>query len=239
MEKISITAILESGEKIKMKLSPTRKQEITRTYKSKPVYDFIKRAFDIIFSGIALICFIPFFLVVAVLIKLEDGGPVIYARICEGKDGHQYKMYKFRSMVVDADKLNKWLASEQIEKYYREAKVINDPRITKIGAFLRKSSIDELPQLISVLCNSMSLVGPRPITKPELINYTDKELKLLLAIKPGITGYWQVNGRSNCTYGSGERQRMELYYVEHRSLWLDLKILFKTISVVVKKVGVQ
>lgn len=142
-------------------------------------------------------------------------------------------------MVMDADNLEKWLNPEQLKAYKSEFKINNDPRITHIGHFIRKSSIDELPQLLSVLKGEMSLIGPRPIVESELNNYTAEELDLIFSVKPGITGYWQVNGRSNSTYQSGIRQQMELYYVKHRSFVLDCKILIKTVWVVLCKKGAK
>lgn len=140
---------------------------------------------------------------------------------------------------MDADNLNRWLTPDQIEEYKAECKLENDPRITGIGRFRRKTSIDELPQLISVLRNDMSLIGPRPVVASERHHYSDEEFDLLLTAKPGITGYWQVNGRSDSTYESGKRQELELYYAEHRSLFLDMKILFMTVAVVLKGKGAK
>lgn len=207
--------------------------------KKKRIYKFIKRLFDIAASMILLLVTLPITLPVAIAIKLNDRGPIIHQRMCLGKNGQTYKMYKFRTMVVDADNLERWLTPDQIEEYRMECKLENDPRITKIGRFLRKTSIDELPQLLSVLHNDMSLIGPRPVVSSERHHYTDDEFDLLLTAKPGITGYWQVNGRSDTTYESGQRQSLELYYVQHCSLWLDLKILFMTVAVVLKGKGAK
>lgn len=202
-------------------------------------YSVTKRIFDIVVSIIGLILLMPLLVAVAIAIKYEDGGPIIHTRICVGKNGKQYKMYKFRSMVMDADNLEKWLTPQQVEAYLIESKLDNDPRITHIGRFIRKTSIDELPQLLSVIKGDMSLIGPRPMAKSEICNYTAEELDLIFSVRPGITGYWQVNGRSNATYASGKRQQMELYYVKHRSFVLDCKILIKTVWVVICKKGAQ
>ena len=148
-------------------------------------------------------------------------------------------MYKFRSMVVDANDLKRWLTPQQLKTYITECKLENDPRITRIGQLIRKTSLDELPQLFSVLKGDMSLVGPRPVVDSEITNYSLGNAKILLNTKPGITGYWQVNGRSDSTYVSGKRQEMELYYVENRSLTLDIKILFKTVWVVLDGKGAK
>ena len=213
-----------------------RKADITL---KKQVYLTIKRIFDVVASLLGLLLTSPILLAAAIAIKLQDGGPVIHARICLGRDGKTYKMYKFRTMVMDADNLERWLTPEQIREYTAECKLENDPRITKIGRLMRKTSMDELPQLFSVLCNDMSLIGPRPIVETERLHYTNEELALLLTAKPGITGYWQVNGRSDSTYEGGKRQALELYYATHCSLLLDMKILFMTVAVVLGRRGAK
>ena len=142
-------------------------------------------------------------------------------------------------MYMNADKMIDLLTPEQAKQYYTEFKIDNDPRITKIGNFLRKTSLDELPQLFNMLCNDMSLVGPRPLIESEIQTYYADMYDTLLAVKPGVTGYWQAYARNNATYQSGERQKMEMYYVHNASLWLDIKILFKTIGSVLKKQGAQ
>lgn len=201
--------------------------------KRKPLaYRVVKRGFDVAASLIGIVLSSPIMAAAAIMIKANDGGPVIHTRICQGAGGRTYKMYKFRTMVMDADNLERWMSPEQIGKYIAECKLDEDPRVTKPGRFLRKTSIDELPQLFSVLKGDMSLIGPRPVVESECQHYTDKELALLLTAKPGITGYWQVNGRSDCTYESGERQKLELYYAANQSARLDLSILFKTVGVV-------
>lgn len=203
------------------------------------LYSATKRIFDMVVSIIGLILLMPLLVAVAIAIKYEDGGPIIHTRICVGKNGKRYKMYKFRSMATDADNLEKWFNPQQLKMYLAECKLDNDPRITHIGRFIRKISVDELPQLFSVFKGDMSLVGPRPMVITEICNYSEEELEHILSIKPGITGYWQVNGRSNATYTSGKRQQMELYYVNHRSALLDFKILLKTIWVVLCKKGAK
>lgn len=200
-------------------------------------YLFAKRMFDIICSILAIAFLSPVLATVALLIKAEDGGPVIHTRVCIGKNNKTYKMYKFRSMCVDADNLSKWLDSEQIEEYKKEIKLKNDPRITKIGKFIRKTSIDELAQLYSILRGSMSFVGPRPMVDDE-VQYFGMNSDEILSVKPGLTGYWQVNGRSNCTYESGERQKMELFYAHNCGILLDFKILVETVVVVLRREGV-
>jgi len=208
--------------------SPSKKEALS----GETVYELTKRIFDIVCSAVALVILSPLFLVVGLLIKAEDGGPVIHTRICLGKDSRKYKMYKFRSMKLGADHLEKWFSPEQMEQYKREVKVLNDPRITKCGAVLRKLSIDELPQLVCILKSDMSMVGPRPMTERESEHFGSQKEKIL-SVKPGLTGYWQVNGRSDCTYESGRRQQLEAYYVAHRSAWMDAKIFLKTFKVVI------
>lgn len=202
-------------------------------------YLFIKRLFDFLASLAALILLSPLMLILAILVYLDDPGKVFYGHLRIGKNGKPFKVWKFRSMYMNADKMIDLLTPEQAKQYYTEFKIDNDPRITKIGNFLRKTSLDELPQLFNVLCNDMSLVGPRPLIESEIQTYYADMYDTLLAVKPGVTGYWQAYARNNATYQSGERQKMEMYYVHNASLWLDIKILFKTIGSVLKKQGAQ
>lgn len=202
-------------------------------------YLFIKRLFDFLASLAALILLSPLMLILAILVYLDDPGKVFYGHLRIGKNGKPFKVWEFRSMYMNADKMIDLLTPEQAKQYYTEFKIDNDPRITKIGNFLRKTSLDELPQLFNVLCNDMSLVGPRPLIESEIQTYYADMYDTLLAVKPGVTGYWQAYARNNATYQSGERQKMEMYYVHNASLWLDIKILFKTIGSVLKKQGAQ
>lgn len=202
-------------------------------------YLFIKRLFDFLASLAALILLSPLMLILAILVYLDDPGKVFYGHLRIGKNGKPFKVWKFRSMYMNADKMIDLLTPEQAKQYYTEFKIDNDPRITKIGNFLRKTSLDELPQLFNVLCNDMSLVGPRPLIESEIQTYYADMYDTLLAVKPDVTGYWQAYARNNATYQSGERQKMEMYYVHNASLWLDIKILFKTIGSVLKKQGAQ
>ena len=202
-------------------------------------YAFVKRMFDIVASAAALIILSPIMLIAAILVYVDDPGKVFYGHVRIGKNGKPFKMWKFRSMYMNADKMIDLLTPEQAKQYYTEFKIDNDSRITKIGNFLRKTSLDELPQLFNVLCNDMSLVGPRPLIESEIQTYYEDTHDVLLAVKPGVTGYWQAYARNNATYQSGERQKMEMYYVRNASLWLDIKILFKTVESVLKKSGAQ
>lgn len=207
-------------------------------FKTK-IYHFVKRSFDIAASLIALIVFSPLMLVLAILVYMDDPGKVFYGHLRIGKNGKPFKMWKFRSMYMNADKMIDQLTPEQKRQYYTEYKIDHDPRITKIGNFLRKTSLDELPQLFNVLCDDMSLVGPRPLIESEIQTYYEDMHDRLLSVKPGVTGYWQAYARNNATYQSGERQKMEMYYVYNASFWLDIKILFKTVGSVLKKQGAQ
>ena len=204
---------------------------------NKKAYFFVKRVFDILISSVVLMLLSPLFLIIAIIIKIQSPGPVIYKRKCVSQNGY-YDMYKFRTMVTDADNLEKYMTPEQITEYKKEMKLDDDPRITKIGKLIRETSIDELPQFMDILKGDMSLIGPRPMVEDEAEFYGD-DLQKVLSVKPGITGYWQTHGRSNCTYESGERQKLELYYAECCSLLLDLKIFFKTFMVVLKREGAK
>lgn len=202
------------------------------------VYHIIKRLIDIICSLLGLIVLSPVFLVIGFLVKWEDGGNVFYGHLRIGQNGKKIRVYKFRSMKMNVGNLEKLLTPAQLEQYKREFKIDNDPRITKIGNFIRRTSIDELPQLLNILKGDISIVGPRPIVEKETEVYGNQIAKFL-SVKPGLTGYWQAYARNNATYESGERQRMEMYYVDNNSLWLDIKILFKTVESVLKKEGAQ
>ena len=192
----------------------------------------IKRSIDFAGALAGILFLSPLLIVPAVLVKLADGGPFLYRRRVVGRNG-EFDAYKLRTMRVDADdvlRLNPQLRAE----FEQSFKLRNDPRITRVGAVLRKYSLDELPQLFNVLFGEMSLVGPRMITAPELEKYGDRK-NILRSVKPGLTGYWQVNGRQQTSYA--ERVAMETYYIENWSLLLDLKILFVTPARVLKGEG--
>jgi len=206
----------------------------------RTVYPIVKRFFDVVLSALALVVLSPVFLIAAIAIKAEDGGPVLYRHTRIGRASKEISVFKFRTMQVNADRLEAVLSPEQLTEYYREFKLENDPRITRTGGLLRKTSIDELPQLINILCGQMSMIGPRPLVKDELEEkYSPAQQRLLLAVRPGLTGLWQVSGRSECTYESGERQKLELSYVEKASLGMDVGILIKTVKVVLRCVGAR
>lgn len=193
----------------------------------------LKRAFDLILSIMGLIVISPLLAAVAICIKLDSKGPVIIKQKRIGKNGAPFNMYKFRSMVENAEQLQMELATQN-EADGPVFKIKNDPRITKVGRFIRKYSIDELPQLMNVVIGQMSLVGPRPPLPKEVELYTDYEWRRL-DIRPGITGLWQINGRSDLPFD--EWVKLDLYYIEHWSLGLEMKILFKTLPIVLKGTG--
>lgn len=212
-----------------------------KTDVGKVVYGVFKRIIDILEGVVGVILLIPVTIGVYIARKIlkEDDGPLFYEQLRYGKGGKQFRIYKFRSMCMNADKrLKEYLdQNDEAKKEFEENhKLKNDPRITKIGNVLRKTSIDELPQLINVLKGDMSLIGPRPIVDGEIEKYGKNKDKFL-SVKPGITGYWAANGRSDTSYD--ERIEMELYYVDNISFKLDVKIFFKTISSVIKKEGAR
>ncbi len=201
---------------------------------SKPVYEFIKRVFDVVMSALALVILSPLFLVVAILIR-RDGGPAFFKQVRVGKDGKTFMLYKFRSMVVGADSPEMLAKVQELNELDGPAfKAAKDPRITPIGRFLRKTSIDELPQLINILKNEMTIVGPRPPLVHEVGWYDDYQ-KQRLSVKQGLTCFWQCSGRNNLSFD--EWIELDLDYIEQRSLWTDLKILIKTVPAVLSGDG--
>lgn len=203
-------------------------------------YRFFKRAFDIFSSLLAIIILSPVLLIVAIAVGVSSKGPIIFKDQREGKNGKLFKVYKFRSMYRDAEsRLESYLTEEQRERWEKERKIDNDPRITKVGKFIRRTSLDELPQLFNILFGSMSVVGPRPITKKEYENFTAEEKEIIQSVRPGLTGYWQVCGRSDVDFESGKRQEMELEYFTKLGFWYDIGLIFRTIPAVLKKKGAQ
>ena len=197
----------------------------------KKVYTILKRGMDVIGATLGLICLSWLFLIVAILIKLEDPtGTVFFKQIRVGKNGKKFYMYKFRSMVSNAEEqLKDLLKYNEIEGAMFKLK--NDPRVTKIGRFIRKTSVDELPQLWNVLKGEMSLVGPRPPLPREVKQYSTYDKQRLLVL-PGCTGLWQVSGRNNLSFK--EMVELDLEYIKVRSLSLDIKIILKTFIIIVK-----
>lgn len=210
----------------------------TKTYKEvltkKTPYKVVKRIMDVLLSSIALVVLSPVFAIIAAAIKLESKGPVFFKHTRIGKDGKIIKIYKFRSMVENAEDLIQKFTPEQMKEYKENYKLTNDPRITKVGKFLRKTSLDELPQLINIIKGELSIIGPRPVVQEELEKYGPDAQKFL-SVTPGLTGYWAANGRSCTSYE--QRMEMELFYVDNLSFKMDVKVFFKTIEAVIKREG--
>lgn len=205
-------------------------------YDGKRGYFVSKRALDIVLAGLGLaVCIVPM-AVISLLIKIESKGPVFYVHHRIGKNGKDLPLLKFRSMYCDADQMIKDFTEEQKKEWYMNFKLENDPRVTRIGKFLRKSSLDELPQLINIIKGELSLVGPRPVVTEEIERYNDNKNKLL-SVMPGLTGYWQAYARSTCTYE--QRMEMELYYCENANFWWDIKIIFATVGSVLRGRGAK
>ncbi len=197
----------------------------------------VKRVFDVVCTLIGIICLSPFFLAIALWIYKDSPGPIIFKHRRVGRNGKEFNCYKFRSMCVDADvKLKELLARdpEARKEWETEFKLKNDPRITKSGAFLRKTSLDELPQVFNVLKGEMSLVGPRPIIQAEVPKY-GPYIKDFYMVRPGVTGMWQTGGRSDTTYE--ERVQMDTWYVRNWNVWFDIVLIWRTIAVVLKHKG--
>lgn len=200
---------------------------------SRKCYHFIKRIFDILLSTVGLIILSPLMLVIAYKVKREDGGPIIYKQIRVGKNGRHFEMYKFRSMVTNADQLLEKLRDKN-EVDGAMFKMKHDPRITKIGHFIRKHSLDELPQLVNVIEGNMSLVGPRPPLPSEVKQYTEYD-KQRLYVVPGCTGLWQATVRNKV--GFNEMVQLDIKYIQKASFMFDLWIIWKTIEIVIKPNG--
>lgn len=205
----------------------------------KPVNKLLKIFFEIILTVISIVIFSPVLCIIALLIYLDSKGPIIYDGKRVGQGEKEFKCYKFRSMYVNGEEiLANYLQNnnDKLQEWQIFHKLNDDPRVTLVGKFLRKTSLDELPQIFNVLMGHMSLVGPRPYLKNEIKEMGEAKNIILLA-KPGITGYWQVNGRSDVSFE--ERVKMDCWYVKNWSLWIDLLIIFKTIKVVINKTGAK
>ena len=213
-----------------------RSSDMKKSSAHKNAYLIVKRILDVLVAAIGLIVMFLPMVIIAMLIKIESPGPAIYIHNRIGKNGKNLPLLKFRSMYADADNMIENFTPEQKTEWEENFKLENDPRITKLGMFLRKSSIDELPQLINVLKGELSIVGPRPVVEEELLRYAENKEKFL-SVTPGLTGYWQAYARSNCTYE--QRIKMELEYVENANLWWDVKITFATIGAVLRGDGAQ
>ena len=208
-------------------------EKIQISYKeveSKKGYHFVKRFLDVVLSAMGLVVLSPVMLIVAYKIKKEDGGPIFYKQVRVGKNGRLFRMYKFRSMVVNADQLLGKLKDKN-EVNGAMFKMKHDPRITKIGHFIRKHSLDELPQLVNVVKGDMSLVGPRPPLPSEVRQYSKYD-KQRLYVVPGCTGLWQATERNNV--GFDEMLNLDLLYIKNASIKEDLQIILKTILIIFK-----
>lgn len=199
----------------------------------RPFYHVVKRLFDIVASVCGLILLFPLFLFLVIKIRSEDGGPAFYSQERIGKNEKPFKMWKFRSMIVDADKMLDKL-EDQNEIDGAMFKIKDDPRITKIGHVIRKYSLDELPQLWNVLIGDMSLVGPRPPLPSEVAEYTDYD-KQRLTVMPGCTGLWQVTKRNEADFD--EMVWLDIVYINHSGAWEDLKLIVKTVLVMIHPNG--
>ena len=197
------------------------------------LYKAVKRLFDIAASCAAMVILSPVFLITAIAILLEDGGPVFFVQPRAGKDMNPFSMYKFRSMCKDADKKFAQMQKDN-EQSGHAFKIKDDPRITKVGKFIRKYSIDELPQLINILKGDMSIVGPRPILTFQMEACNEYEKQRLL-VKPGLTCYWQISGRANIAWD--EWVELDLKYIEDMGILTDIKMIWKTIPVIFYGVG--
>ena len=201
---------------------------------AKPVYEFFKRVFDILLCSFALVVLSPLFLVVAIAVKCEDGGKVFFSQTRLTKNGRKFQMYKFRSMCPNADAMLEALLDEN-EMDGPAFKIKKDPRVTKVGRFIRKTSIDELPQLINVIKGDMSIVGPRPPILREVEQYTPYQMHRL-DVKTGLSCYRECHGRSNI-HNFDEWVESDLKYIRERNLWVDLKVILLTIWVVLSGKG--
>lgn len=204
------------------------------------MYFACKRIVDIFAGIVGTLLLLPITLIVYLMriIKRENDGPIFYTQLRIGKNGKRFKLYKFRTMVMNADeKLENYLKGnkEACNEYKKYKKLKHDPRITKVGNFLRKTSLDEFPQFINVLKGDMSLVGPRPYLEKEKKDISEKYYEKIIKVKPGITGYWQVNGRSDVDFE--DRTYMDTYYIAHRGFIMDTKIIIKTILKIFEKEG--
>lgn len=223
-----------TNENVTQNISGVSTKKYKEVLVKNTLYKKVKRIIDVVLSSIGLIVLLPVFAIIALAIKIESKGPVFFKHTRIGKNGKIIKLYKFRSMVDNAEDLIQNFTPEQMKEYKENYKLTDDPRITKTGKILRKTSLDELPQLINIIKGELSIIGPRPVVQDELEKYGANAEKFL-SVTPGLTGYWAANGRSSTTYE--ERMEMELFYVDNLSLKLDIQVFFKTIISVLKKEG--
>ncbi|WP_066890527.1 sugar transferase [Clostridium nigeriense] len=211
-----------------------QQMDIIYEQSERVAYNLIKRVADVVLSLFAIIVLSPIFIIVALVVRFDSKGKVIFGHERIGKNMRKFKIYKFRTMYENSQEIFNNFTEEQKKEYYINFKLDNDPRITKVGGFLRKTSLDELPQLFNILKGDMSIVGPRPIVEKEISKY-GKYAEVVFSVLPGLTGYWQANGRSDTTYD--ERVQMDIHYINNRSLLMDFKIILKTFISVIKKDG--
>ena len=200
----------------------------------KKSQSILKRLFDISLSSMLVILLSPCMLIIALLIRITSEGPVIYRHKRIGLYGNEFFLYKFRTMVNNAEQLKCNFTPEQQAEFEADFKLKNDPRVTRFGRLLRKTSLDELPQFINVFKGEMSIVGPRPVTSEELVKY-GKYADALLSVKPGITGLWQISGRNNISYE--QRVQLDVEYIKRKSIQTDIKIFLRTIIVIALRLG--
>lgn len=210
---------------------PPHDESVTAPKRGGRGYRVVKRVFDILFSaGVCVVLAIPV-TVVCFVICLDSPGNPFFRQERVGRDGRSIRIYKLRSMVSDAhEHPERYMTKEQLEIWRREQKLDEDPRITRVGRFLRRTSLDELPQFINVLRGDLSVIGPRPVTLEETYEFGDGRDEFL-SVKPGITGWWQVTERNSATWENGQRQLLEIFYVRHASFALDLRIFVRTFKV--------
>lgn len=217
---------MQTAEK---QVSVAQEEKTYEAPKTKIAYEICKRVFDVVMSTLALIVLSPVFLIVALAIKIEDGGNVFYSSVRLTKNGRKFNMYKFRSMCVDAEKKLDGLLNRN-EMNGPAFKIAEDPRITRVGKFIRRTSIDELPQLVNIIRGDMSIIGPRPPLPREVEQYTPYQMHRL-DVKTGLSCYHECQGRSDC-HDFDEWVEADLRYIRERSMWTDIKIIFMTVKVV-------
>lgn len=249
VDKQAASVDIQIGEGLSV-LEIITREKVEQAEKSKRISPSFKRLFDFFLSLVCSVIIIIPMSLLAIIIMLKDPGSPFYFHERVGKDGKSFRLLKLRTMKKDADNLMNSLDAVKREEYLKEYKLRDDPRLigyrkpgdgkTCFGALLRQYSLDELPQVVwNILIKSdMSFVGPRPVIREELERYySPEEQALLLSVKPGLTGYWQAYARNNVHYADGERQRMELYYIQNRSFLFDIKILLATVGAVFHKRG--
>jgi lipopolysaccharide/colanic/teichoic acid biosynthesis glycosyltransferase len=231
-----VTTEIESPILRDIHILPPAETWFEQPRKRSTTYLAVKRAFDIVSSGLLLAVIWPLFPIIALAIKLDSKGPVFFRHKRVGQDGKPLLLYKFRTMVDNAELLIEQFTEAQRKEWIENYKLEYDPRITRVGRFLRRTSLDELPQIAQIFTGKLSVVGPRPVIGEELEKYGIYKYKFL-GTKPGLTGYWQAYARNDCSYQ--QRMEMELYYIDHAVFPFDFRIFFKTIGTVAKGKGAR